>query len=351
MVLMALKVLMVTNMYPSPERPGWGSFVKSQIDSLVDKGVEVEVFVIDGYKSTLNYLRAMWAIRRECSRGHYDLVHAHYGLSGLAARAQRRYPLIVSFCGDDLLGTPNRQGRVTFRSRVFVWLHQWLARMVDGVIVKSEAMRRLVPDARAVVIPNGVRFDVFRPMPQQDCRTQLGLSVDRRYVLFPYAPSTIRKNYGLLERAVAIVNAEGSAPLLEIVTVDRAPAAMMPVYLNAVDLLAVVSIWEGSPNTVKEAMACNTKVVATDVGDVREILGGVEGCYLCEPTPEDVARAIQRALAVPVKTEGREMVARLSIEAVADQVIAEYTQVLQNRNRLEPRAPTQDVVSRTHMEV
>jgi len=179
----------------------------------------------------------------------------------------------------------------------------------------------------------------------------LGLSVDRRYVLFPYAPSTIRKNYGLLERAVAIVNAEGSAPLLEIVTVDRAPAAMMPVYLNAVDLLAVVSIWEGSPNTVKEAMACNTKVVATDVGDVREILGGVEGCYLCEPTPEDVARAIQRALAVPVKTEGREMVARLSIEAVADQVIAEYTQVLQNRNRLEPRAPTQDVVSRTHMGV
>jgi len=126
---------------------------------------------------------------------------------------------------------------------------------------------------------------------------------------------------------------------------------MMPVYLNAVDLLAVVSMWEGSPNTVKEAMACNTKIVATDVGDVREILGGVEGCHLCEPTPEDVARAILRALAVPVKTAGREMVARLSIEAVSDQVIAEYTRVLQNRNRLEPQVPTGDGASRTRMEV
>jgi teichuronic acid biosynthesis glycosyltransferase TuaC len=65
--------------------------------------------------------------------------------------------------------------------------------------------------------------------------------------------------------------------------------------LNAADLLLLTSLTEGSPQVIKEAMACNCPIVATDVGDIREIIGYTDGCYITTFKPSDVAVKIQAA--------------------------------------------------------
>ena len=328
-----MKVLMVTNMYPSPERPGWGAFIKTQIDSLERAGIVVDLLVIEGYKSQLNYLKAILALRRRCRAQVYDIVHAHYGLSGLVARAQFRYPVIVSYCGDDLYGHADANGRPTPTSLFWVALHKLLARFVAGTIVKSEAMNRLLPRPNAAVIPNGVDFDVFKPLDRAACRAHLGLDPDKSYVLFPYSPTRPRKNFPLVQAAVDLLNRRLPEPKrrLETLVVEGVPQSEIPVYMNAADVLVLASCWEGSPNVVKEAMACNLRVVATDVGDVRALFGDAPGYAVCEPTAASIADRVQQVLAVPEPSTARQGVAHLSLDRIAQRVIDEYTKVLSNR--------------------
>lgn len=114
-----MRVLVVTNMWPSAERPHWGAFVKSQADSLGTTGCVNTLYEIQGWRSSRAYLRALAElphVARDCGA---ELVHAHYGLSGAAA-LRVPLPLVVSFCGDDLLGRPDARGRLSFKSRALI---------------------------------------------------------------------------------------------------------------------------------------------------------------------------------------------------------------------------------------
>lgn len=329
-----MRILAVTNMYPSRSRPGWGSFVHSQIQSIRSAGVEVDVLEIEGYRSRWEYLRAIWRMRRMISQGSYDLIHAHYGLSGLVARCQFSLPVIVSFCGDDLYGHAGSDGRPRRTSLLLAWIHRQLSRFVDFSIVKSEAMNALLPRSEAAVIPNGVDLDLFRPMDRSSCRESLGLDPDRLYILFPYAPDRVRKNFSALREAVAQLNGEGlmSTPI-EILTVAGEPQERIPVYMNAADVMVLPSFWEGSPNAVKEALACNLKVVATDVGDVRERLAGLPGAVICEPTAASIAMAIRSAVADERPIRSREAMLELSLDRVAERIIDIYRGLSRRRRR------------------
>lgn len=332
-----MKVLAVTNMYPSRDWLSYGSFIKSQIDSLVDKGVEIDLIYIVGHKSRFNYLWAMFSVFWRCLRHRYDCVHAHYGTTGLVVRVQFRYPMIVSYCGDDLYGHSDEDGRPTPRSMFLVWWHKRLARWVDASIVKSEGMRLLLPNGDGIVIPNGVDFDLFRPLDKAECRRELGLSEDVIYVLFPYDPAVKRKNYPTVEAAVKKLN-ETDGRRHEILVVHGVPNEKIPLYMNAANVLVLVSYWEGSPNAIKEGMACNLPIVATDVGDVRELIDGVEGCLLCRPEPDDLAEKLRAVLAGPTTTNGREAIDHLRIDKVADRVIDVYRKVVAKSRDNERRA-------------
>ncbi|KAB7627887.1 glycosyltransferase [Alkalilimnicola sp. S0819] len=340
---MSMKVLMVTNMYPSADRPGYGAFVKSQIDSLARAGVEVDLYYIPGYRRKLSYLSAPFGVLWATLRRRYDLVHAHYGLSALAARLQFRAPVVVSFCGDDLYGHADESGKATRRSLILAWLHRQSARLMQGVIVKSAAMAELLPSTRAevTVIPNGVDFERFRPLDRAACRRELGLEQDRVYILFPYDPKRPRKNYAGVKAAVEALNRRSGLDA-RVLFADGVPNERMPLYMNAADVLVLASFWEGSPNTVKEALACNTRVVAVRVGDTEQLLDGIGASALCDYEPEDIATKLEQVLCSPQPPDGRARSQHLRMERIAGRVLEVYQRVLgrkDTRRSLEEGSP------------
>ena len=318
-------VLVVTNLWPSESDPGYGSFVQAQMESLRPLGVEFDALFIDGRASRWNYLRGVRRMRACLRQKRYDLIHAHFGLSGWVARCQCRVPVVVSFMGDDVLGRPCRDGSITAYGRFMQVSSFLLARIVAACIVKSGEMKSKLGLASALVIPNGVDFNLFRPLDRNEARQALGLDPLKKYVLFPYDPAEQRKRYDLIEAAVA--EAQARNPAIEILHARSVPRQRMPLYMNAADLLVLASVFEGSPNAVKEAMAVNLPVVAVDVGDVRQLIGSTEGCFIVPRDAKLMAEKIVEVCRNPVRTKGREHIARLSIENVAKEVIAVYARV------------------------
>ena len=324
------RVLVVTNLWPTESDPGYGSFVQAQMESLRPFGVEFDTLFIDGRASRWNYLRGIGRMRALLRKNRYDLVHAHFGLSGWVARCQCGVPVVVSFMGDDVLGRPRRDGSITAYGRFLQASSFVLARIVAASIVKSAEMKSRLRLASAEVIPNGVDFNAFRPIDRNIARQALGLDQQKKYVLFPYDPAEQRKRYDLIQAVVA--GAQASDPAIEILHVRGVPRERMPLYMNAADVLVLASIFEGSPNAVKEAMAVNLPVVAVDVGDVRELIGHTEGCYIVPREVKLMAEKIAEVCRRPARTRGREDIARLSIENVARQVVEVYARVTGKRN-------------------
>ncbi|MGO8736107.1 MAG: glycosyltransferase [Terriglobia bacterium] len=320
-------VLAVTNLWPTEADPSYGSFVKAQMESLRPLGVEFDILFINGRESTWNYLRGIGQVRKQLRTKRYDLIHAHFGLSGWVARWQWRVPVVVSFMGDDVLGRPTRSGRVTLAGQ-FLKLSGFVgARLANSVIVKSRQMASVLHMPSAHIIPNGVDLNLFRPMDQAQARQALGLDSSKKFVLFPYNPSEARKRFDLVEAAVS--EARKQVPALELLIARRLPQEQIPLYMNAADVLVMASMSEGSPNAVKEAMATNLPVVTVDVGDAAELIGATAGCNLVRREVAAIAEKIIEVCRRGGRTNGRDRVQKLSMEAVAQQIVNVYAATLQ----------------------
>ena len=319
------RVLVVTNLWPYDADPSYGSFVQAQMESLRRLGVEFDVLFINGRESRWNYVRAIRRLRECLGANHYDLIHAHMGLSGLVARCQLRVPVVVSFMGNDVLGKFKRNGRISLAGRFFQVSSFVLARCVSAVIVKSRGMKARLRLSSAEVIPNGVDLELFRPQDQQQARRSLGLDPQKKYVLFPYDPEREEKRYDLVEAAVA--RARAKVPELRMLQVSGVPLARMPVYMNAADVLVLASYCEGSPNVVKEAMATNLPVVTVEVGDTTDLIAATEGNYLVAPEVEAIAAGIAEVCVRGNRARGRDEVARFSMPSIAQQIVTVYASV------------------------
>jgi glycosyltransferase involved in cell wall biosynthesis len=300
-------------MYPVPEEPTLGVFVQEQVEALRQCGVDVDVFFINGRRYRRNYLTGFLRYLPQPWLRRYDLIHAHYPLTGLIARAQMRTPLVVTYHGIEV---------------VFGWqgaVCRLLAPIVDRVIVTSERMHAMPGMSKASVIPCGVNLDMFQPQPAQAARAALGLPLDKKLVLF-CAGMRPEKRFDIVEAAVNRLQEHD--PAVQLVVATGLPHSAVPDYMNACDVLVLASEYEGSPTVIKEAMACNLPIVSTDVGDVREVIGGTDGCYLCEGTVDDVAAKLALALQRGQRSNGRQNIAHLSLDAIARRLIAEYESVL-----------------------
>jgi len=322
---------MVTGIYPTEDRPHKGTFIKSQVDSLIAAGVEVEVIHPKPGPLLTRYLWTITQVALKTRTKQFDIVHGHYGQWCLFSRLQWSVPVVVSFLGDDLLGTPLGQGRYSKLHALNVHISRWLCGHVDAVIVKSEQMKKAYGREGVFVIPNGVDFELFHPMSRAQTRDLLGWDPDRYYILFGNDPAIPRKGFDLAQKAVERLQKKGI--LCELVVANGLPQTTLVQYINASNALILSSISEGSPNIVKEAMACNIPVVATHVGDVAEITGHTEGCSVCLHNPDDLAAGIERALQHRGSTSGRTDITHLECSNVAQQVIAVYERVMRNKGR------------------
>jgi glycosyltransferase involved in cell wall biosynthesis/SAM-dependent methyltransferase len=326
-----IRVFMITSAWPTPGEPRTTHFIKRQADSLRAAGIDVEVFHFRGDQRPDRYLIAWLSARRRLDATRYDLVHAQFGQSGLLA-LPRRLPLVVTFRGSDVQGiVSDVDGRYTWKGRVVQWVSRLVARRADAVIVVSEHMKRFLPASiSATVIPSGLDLELFRPIPRDEARRSLNLRLDGRYVLFVGKPTQARKRADLARHAVELL--DRSCPA-ELIVAWGVPHADIPLYMNACDALVCTSMQEGSPNVVKEALACNTPVVSVPVGDVLTRLAGIEGCELCaDDRPETIAAALERVLRRGQRIRGRETVAGLDEALLTQQVIAIYRSLLERRS-------------------
>jgi glycosyltransferase involved in cell wall biosynthesis len=320
------RVLVVTNLWPTADNPGYGSFVQAQMESLRPLGVEFDVLFMNGRKSWWNYARGVAQLRRQLRAKTYDLIHAHFGLSGGVALFQSNVPVVVSFMGDDVLGRFKRNGRVSPVGRFFRRSGFFVSRRVAAVIVKSEQMRKTLRLDSAHVIPNGVDLNLFQPMDRQAARRALGLAPGKRFVLFPFDPALANKRFDLVEAAVKKAGTEITQ--LETLVVSGAPRDRMPLFMNAADVLVIASHSEGSPNAVKEAMAVNLPVITVNVGDAASLVAGTDGCYVVPREAEAMASKIVEVCRRGARTTGRSSMERLSMDKVAGQIVQVYERVL-----------------------
>jgi glycosyltransferase involved in cell wall biosynthesis len=308
--------------------------VATQVESLRALGVECEVLVLAG-----SWPGRLFAGARQVRRaleGSFDLIHAHHAWCG-AAGGGHGVPLVLSLLGSDILAFPWRNDEHGPISRA---ANRMLARRsatrAAAVIVKAEWMRGAL-GVPAHVIPNGVDLSRFRPAAdpaeRRALRGELGFPPGARVVLFGADPARPRKRFPLAEAAAREAEQRLAAtpgPLarpLRLVAVHDRPHDEVARMLRAADLLLFTSDVEGSPNIVKEAMASGLAVVSVDVGDTRARLEGVSGCRLARDTPEALGAAAAELLAGTEPRGGREAVAELSMERVAERVRALYASV------------------------
>jgi teichuronic acid biosynthesis glycosyltransferase TuaC len=325
-----MRVLVVTNMYPTPEMPAFGTFVEAQVRALRALGVEIDVFFFNGRASKWSYLTAFPRFWRQIRRERYDLIHAHYVLTGVVARAQWGHRLVLTHHGGEVLGQAPS------------W-HAPLCKVVtplcDEVIHVTEQIRQVLRDDDGWVIPCGVDLDRFAPIPRDEARARAGLPLDKPLVLFAGEYWRPEKRFDLIEAAMALVKQE--MPEAELVLLTQKPHEVVPAYMSACDVLVLASNTEGSPMVIKEAMASNLPIVSVHVGDVPEIIGDTPGCALAERDPADMARKLLAALREPRRTEGRARVEHLRHDQVARRVLEVYERAIRPRRGVRRHAAEQ----------
>lgn len=300
-----MKILFVSS---GNRKDGISPIVLNQGKSLQRAGIHIDFFTIKG-KGIRGYLKNVFLLRSYLKKSNYNLIHAHYKLSAFIVSLALARPLVVSLMGSDVLRSKNNW--ILHLFSYFSW---------NTVIVKSQKMKDRLGINKAQIIPNGVNFKLFYPIDQKTAQEKLGWSSQKKYVLFPSNPRKVVKNYNLAQESIKLVNDDG----IELITTTNVPNDEMVYYYNSADVVILTSHSEGSPNVIKEAMACCRPIVSVDVGDVSSIISNTEGCYTSSREPTDLAANLKKALQFSNKTNGRDRISHLKEELIASRIIKSY---------------------------
>jgi teichuronic acid biosynthesis glycosyltransferase TuaC len=304
-------------------------FIRTQGESLKHAGIDIRYFTIYG-KGILGYLKAACELRKYVKRNPVDIIHAHYTLSGWSAVLSfSKRPIVLSLMGTDAYGQYIGLNKIKFSSRYLIVLTYLIQPFVKSIICKSKNIERsIILKKKSHIIPNGILLGKFSCY-ENGFKKDLNLDPGKKYALFLGNKKSNRKNFKLAESAVSLINSDN------IILIAPYPVSHDQVvkYLNSVDVLVLTSLMEGSPNVIKEAMACNCPIVSTDVGDVRRVIGETDGCYITSFEPEEVAEKIKLAIEFSEKkgrTKGRERIIQLGLDSdtTAKKIIDVYKKAL-----------------------
>lgn len=304
-----MKVLVVARY----KENGFAPFVTEQVEALKEAGVECRFFPVRS-RGITGYLRQVPALRHAIREFKPDIVHAHYGLCGLLANLQRRVPVVTTYHGSDI----NEPG-VRRLSRVAIGLSRF------NIFVSRRLLDKVAPVKNSVVIPCGINLDDYPVVEKEEARRKMGLQSDTKYVLFAGAFDNPVKNAPLAKEVTERVP---GVELLELKGYSRLQVALL---MQAVDAFLMTSISEGSPQVIKEALACGCPIVSVDVGDVRERIESVSGCSVSSSQdPGQLAGLLQQTVAFQEKTAGRERILadELDNRSVAKRLMAIYESIL-----------------------
>lgn len=311
---------------------GISPIIKSQGISIRQQGIDLEFFTIQG-KGFVSYLKHSFSLRRKLKETKYNIIHAHFGICGLLSLiSKRNEPLIVSFMGDDLLGSNKSDGSISLKSQIMAFINKIISKIFyHATIVKStEMLKKHGKTKRLFLIANGVDIDMFQPLSKAECRVKIAWEENRYQILFASNQDRPEKNYKLIIKTIKSIEGLNNIKLQCIKDVEHDE---VPIYLNASDLLILSSFHEGSPNIIKEAMACNCPIVCTNVGDTQWVIGGTKGCFITSFKEEDIAEKIKFAIDFRQKhlfTSGRDRIMKLGLDSktVAGKIIEVYNKVL-----------------------
>ncbi len=292
-----MKVLHITPNYPTKEFPIFGIFVKEQVESLQKIGVDCDVLNCDGqnkgFKKYITYLPKIWW---KSLFGGYDIIHCHHALSAVLlwmTGAPLFKNVVLSYQND-----PS---------------HEWgdLMFKLFNLRFKKFIIKNPSPyleNHKFVYLPNGCNQDFFHPMDMMACRDKLGWNKTKQYIIYMDSNKGVRtqKRKDRFDEVIALLNSKygWNAEAVVMRNVDR---PLVPLYLNAANLHMISSDFEGSPNSVKECMCCNTPVVSTPVGNVPEMIGDIEGAYVTKNfDAEELASCCDKVLRSEVSFVGRE---------------------------------------------
>lgn len=293
-----MKVLFVCS---GNKNDGPSDVVKNQYESLVNIGIQVDIYTIRG-KGVLGYLKNIRPLRNKLKKENYDLIHAHYSLSGIIASLAEAKPLIVSLMGSD--------------AHIKGWLKKITLKFQkkwDVTILKSKDMQEHLQLESFNILPNGVDTKRFCPIPKNEARNQLNLDLEDKLLVFIANPNREEKNFKLAQDAMNLVKTKN----VKLIPVYNTPNEKIPLYLNAADMLVLSSKYEGSVNVVKEAMACNTPIVSTNVGDVQKNISGLQSCLISDNNPVDFAAKIDEVLLLAHRSNGRDRIFELQLDSVS----------------------------------
>lgn len=335
-------------------------FIEEQITALQQNGVEIVRYGVTR-KGIVGYLRELPALRRYIRKERPDVIHAHYGLCGLLANLQRRIPVVTTYHGSDI-NVPSilRFSKIAMRlskANIFVSKRNiTLAGYSKDTSTATIALPFREGYGVGYLLPCGINLP--RPWSEKQNQgvgpltlnqwVQSVLSKDVKNVLFAGAFDNEVKDPKLAKEVITCCNSAMGNGLLAmgngqwaIGEENNRPINLIELkgynrdQVNALmyncDALLMTSKTEGSPQVIKEAMACGCPIVSVDVGDVAERTSGVEGCYVVPSRePKDIAEALQKAIAFEGKTNGREKIIEMGLnnELVAEHLMRIYEQVL-----------------------
>ncbi len=314
-----MKILHITNNYPTQDFPIFGIFVKEQIDSLTDRGIENEIFFINGREEGRKaYINGVISLRKKLKKGGYDILHCHHAFSAFILFLTFRFfrfKTIVSYQND-----PDREGGR--------FLYKIINFFFNCIILKNNKKEFLTK--KTFYLPNGVNTRFFKNYEESECKKIINLTTQKKYILFmdSYKRRT-QKRIDRFNETIAILQKNGNPDNFDSIILTNTKRELVPYYMSISAVHLITSDFEGSPNSVKECLSCNTKVVSTPVGNINDLIGDVPGCYISETfNPEELASLVKEAVKHN-SFNGRDKVIekKLDIQSVAEKLENLYEKI------------------------
>ena len=295
----------------------YAPFIIEQVEAVENRGIECHFFGVND-KGVIGYLRQIPKLKKIIRDYKPDVIHSHYGLCGLLANYQRKVPVVTTYHGSDI-----NNPKVLYLSKLSICLSRF------NIFVSQKNIDIAKPHKPFALIPCGINLDDCQIIERSAAREALGLDLFKKYVLFAGAFDNPVKNVSL---AKAVMKYVPNAELLELKGYSRPQVVIL---MQAVDSLLMTSITEGSPQVIKEALACGCPIVSVDVGDVKERVSEVAGCFVAKTyEPEELAGLLRKALLFEGRTRGFERVVSDGLDNVniAERLMNIYTSAVNNES-------------------